>query len=247
MKKVTSLLLALALVLTAGACGKASKEEGEGGSASSSSVDSQSQSQEDRETSSGSGQGAEGGEAGWDAGYGLQVVSLEPYSGLFVEDGSDETVSDICAIRVKNTGEETVQYAHLTMTLGETVYEFDLSTLPPAREVQLLDLNRQAVPESTEGISLAVADYAAFSKEPSMNEEVLEISAQDTAITITNRSDQDMSQVYVYYKLDYGGFYLGGITYRVGASELAAGASTTCYAGHYTSDECSLMFTTYVY
>lgn len=245
MKKVTSILLALALLLTAGACGKDSKEEGTSASASSSA----SQSQEDGATSASSGQETDGGgeEEGWNAGNGLQVISLDSYSGLFVEDGSDETVSDICGIRVKNMAEETVQYAHLTMTTGEVTYEFDLSTLPPAREVQLLDLNRQAPPESTDNLSLAVSEYAAFSEEPSMNEDVLEITAQDTAITITNRSDQDMSQVYVYYKLDYGDFYLGGITYRVGASDLAAGESTTCYAGHYTSDECSLMFTTYVY
>ncbi len=245
MKKVTSILLALALLLTAGACGKDSKEE-EGISASFSS--SASQSQGDAATSASSGRETDGGEEeGWDAGHDLQVISLDSYSGLFVEDGSDETVSDICAIRVKNMAEETVQYAHLTLTAGEVTYEFDLSTLPPAREVQLLDLNRQAPPESTDNLALAVSEYAAFSEEPSMNEDVLEVTAQDTAITITNRSDQDMSQVYVYYKLDYGDFYLGGITYRVGASNLAAGESTTCYAGHYTSDECSLMFTTYVY
>lgn len=45
----------------------------------------------------------------------LEIVSTGRYAGLFVEDGSDETVSDVFCIRVKNTGSTGVQYAHITL------------------------------------------------------------------------------------------------------------------------------------
>ena len=56
----------------------------------------------------------------------LEIVSTGRYAGLFVEDGSDETVSDVFCIRVKNTGSTGVQYAHITLTRGGECYEFDI-------------------------------------------------------------------------------------------------------------------------
>lgn len=61
---------------------------------------------------------------GMDIGNGLQLVSTGRYAGLFVEDGSDKTVSDVFCIRVKNTGSSDVQYAHITLTRGSECYEF---------------------------------------------------------------------------------------------------------------------------
>lgn len=189
-----------------------------------------------------SGSAAKNGNA---AEYGLEIVSIGKYAGLFVEDGTDETVSDVCAVTVRNSAEKTVQYAHLTLTIGAAAYEFDVTTLPPNAEIQLLELSRQPAPESADGYSADVTMYTAFEIEPGMNSDALEITTQDTAITIKNITDQDMGQIYVYYKVAYGELYLGGITYRVGVGSLAAGESTTCYAGHYSTDYCKLMFATY--
>ncbi len=177
--------------------------------------------------------------------YGLEIKGINKYAGLFVEDGTDETVSDVCAVTVRNNAEKTVQYAHLTLSIGEGTYEFDVTTLPPNAEVQLLELTRQPMPESTDGYTALVTMYAAFDAEPGMNADALEITTQDTAITIKNITDADMGQIYVYYKAAYGDLYLGGITYRVGVGSLAAGQSTTCYAGHYSTEYCKLMFATY--
>lgn len=177
--------------------------------------------------------------------YGLEIKGINKYAGLFVEDGTDETVSDVCAVTVRNNAEKTVQYAHLTLTIGEGTYEFDVTTLPPNAEVQLLELSRQPMPESTDGYTALVTMYAAFDAEPGMNADALEITTQDTAITIKNITDADMGQIYVYYKAAYGDLYLGGITYRVGVGSLAAGQSTTCYAGHYSTEYSKLMFATY--
>lgn len=181
----------------------------------------------------------------WDAGSGLKVVSVGKYAGYYVEDGSDETVSDVCAITVENTSDKTVQYANLAVIVAGETYEFDVTTLPAGARAQLLELNRKAAPETTSGLSAVTVMYGAFEEEPSLNSDVLEITGEDTAITVTNISDKDLGQIYVYYKVAYDNLYIGGITYRVGISSLAAGQSATCYAGHYTVDYASIMFTTY--
>lgn len=178
---------------------------------------------------------------------GLEITSVGRYAGNFVEDGSDDIVSDVCAITVRNNAENTVQYAEISMNIGGESYCFKLSTLPQGKSVQLLELSRQPLPESTDGLTASLTSFAPFDAEPSLCEDVISIDAQDTAITITNVSGSDITgQIYVYYKSAYGDLYIGGITYRTGVSGLAAGESTTLYASHYSTAYSKIMFVTYV-
>lgn len=180
-------------------------------------------------------------------GEGIELQALSGYQGPYVEDGTDDIVSDVLAITVRNDGDKTVQYAHIILTQGETAYEFDVTTLPVGASAQLLELSRQPMPDNTDGMTAQVTACAVFDTEPTMCEDVFQIETQDTAITITNNSGSDITgQIYVYYKIAYGDLYMGGITYRVGTAGLKAGESTTCYAGHFSTDCSKLMFVTYV-
>ena len=180
-------------------------------------------------------------------GEGIELQALSSYQGPYVEDGTDDIVSDVLAITVRNDGDKTVQYAHIILTQGETAYEFNVTTLPVGASAQLLELSRQPMPDNTDGMTAQVTSCAVFDTEPTMCEDVFQIETQDTAITITNNSGSDITgQIYVYYKIAYGDLYMGGITYRVGTAGLKAGESTTCYAGHFSTDYSKLMFVTYV-
>lgn len=192
---------------------------------------------------------AEGEESGLDLpiGNGLVITDLCGYSGQFIEDGTDELVSNIAAIMLRNDGEQTVQYAHIKTVINGADYEFDISTLPVGAEMLALDINREALPNEIESLTAELTSYAPFETEPSMCEDSIAIETQDTAITITNISDTDIAgDIYIYYKSAYNDLYMGGITYRVSASGLAAGESKTCYAGHFYSDYSKLMFVSYV-
>ena len=71
-------------------------------------------------------------------GSGLSLMGASRYAGAFVEDGTDDIVSDVLAITVRNDGDKTVQYAHIILMQGETAYEFDVTTLPVGASAQLL-------------------------------------------------------------------------------------------------------------
>ena len=177
----------------------------------------------------------------------LVLMDVSRYAGAFVEDGTDETVSDVMAITVRNDGDKTVQYVHLSLSQNDNVYEFDLTTLPPGGIVQLLELSRQPVPESTEGMTARVTNLAVFDEEPSMYADIFEIETQDMSLTITNKTEHDITgQIYIYYKIAYDELYMGGITYRAGANGLQAGETTACYAGHFSEKYSKIMFVTYV-
>ena len=101
---------------------------------------------------------------GVDIGNDLEIVSTGRYAGLFVEDGSDKTVSDVFCIRVKNTGSSDVQYAHITLSRGSESYEFDISTLPAGETLQALEVSGQTMPEKPAELTAAVTTYAPFTE-----------------------------------------------------------------------------------
>lgn len=186
--KCTALLLALALVLACAGCGKKRPAQPDeyGLAPEPSKLD------------------------GVAIGNDLEIVSTGRYAGLFVEDGTDETVSDVFCIRVKNTGEQDVQYAHITLSRSGESYAFDISTLPAGQTVQALELSRQALPEKPEELTAAVSLYAVFSEPLSLQEDLFDITTEQNTITVTNRGDSAVSQVYVYYKNASGDLLLGG-------------------------------------
>ena len=65
-------------------------------------------------------------------------------------------------------------------------------------------------------------------------------------ITVTNNSGAAAAQVYVYYKNVSGDMLLGGITYRAGVKDLAAGESQSSYTSHFHEGASALLFVTYV-
>lgn len=182
---------------------------------------------------------------GTDIGDDLQLVSTGRYAGLFVEDGSDKTVSDVFCIRVKNTGSSNVQYAHITLARGDERYEFDISTLPAGQTLQALELSAQTMPEKPEELTATVTTYAAFTEPLSMHDDLFTVTTSDNTITVTNNSGSDAAQVYVYYKNASGDMLLGGITYRAGVKNLAAGESQSCYTSHFVQGTSKLLFVTY--
>lgn len=182
---------------------------------------------------------------GTDIGNDLQIVSTGRYAGQFVEDGSDKTVSDVFCIRVKNTGSSDVQYAHITLSRGDERYEFDISTLPAGQTLQALELSAQTMPEKPQELTAAVTTYAPFTEPLSMHDDLFTVTTSDSSITVTNHSDSDVAQVYVYYKNASGDLLLGGITYRAGLTDLAAGESRSCYTSHFVDGTSKLLFVTY--
>ena len=54
-------------------------------------------------------------ETGLDAGCSIEVTEVSSYSGPYMEDASDQEVSDVLMIKVRNTGEEAIQYAEVTL------------------------------------------------------------------------------------------------------------------------------------
>ncbi len=157
-------------------------------------------------------------EQGINLGYGLQVTDIGSYTGMYMEDGTDEIVSGVLMLVVENTGEKDIQYAEITMDFGAQQAEFALTTLPVGARVVLLEKNRmQWADTMDDGTVLPMADNVAYFQEPiSTMEEKLKIGIMDGAINVTNISGEDIpGTISVYYKNAAADIYYGGITYRI--------------------------------
>ena len=151
-------------------------------------------------------------------GYGLQVTDMGGYTGMYMEDGTDEIVSGVLMLVVENTGEQDIQYAEITMDFADQQAQFSLTTLPVGAKMVLLEKNRMQWETSMDdGSVLPMVDNVAFFQEPiSTMEDKLKIGIMDGAINVTNISGEDIpGTIAVYYKNAAADIYYGGITYRI--------------------------------
>lgn len=180
--------------------------------------------------------------------YGLKVTDLGGYTGMYMEDGTNEIVSGVLMLLVENTGEEDIQYAEITMDFADQQAQFSLTTLPVGAKVVLLEKNRLQWQENMDdGTVLPMVDNVAYFQEPiSTMEEKLKIGIVDGAINVTNISGEDIpGTISVYYKNAASDIYYGGITYRIQIQGgLKAGEIRQVMTNHASDTGSKIMFVT---
>ena len=94
----------------------------------------------------------------------VTVEKVGRYAGIFVEDGSDEIVSDVFAITVVNNSDKMLQYAQVVITCGGEEYTFDMSTIPAGARAQVLEKNKKGVIQVRTAHSLNPVPFIIYSK-----------------------------------------------------------------------------------
>lgn len=176
----------------------------------------------------------------------VTVEKVGRYAGIFMEDGSDEIVSDVFAITVVNNSDKMLQYAQVVITCGGEDYVFDMSTIPAGARAQVLEKEKKTVPKDLSGAQTVLNTITEFQEEPSLYPQVFEITALSHSIDIKNISKNNIDgDIYVYYKTKVSDLYMGGITYRAKVSDLASGEEKSAYAGHFYENDSEILFVTY--
>ena len=179
-------------------------------------------------------------------GSNIYVTGYLSYTGAFMEDRTDEVVSDVLGIRVTNAGEEYVQAMDITLTGGDMTGQFSLSTLFPGETVVVLEKNRMSYTDAPEFTGFETSYVALFDGHPGMAEDKIKIQCLDGVINITNITDEDITgDILVYYKNYIDGIYYGGITYRLRVEGgLKAGEIRQGSAAHFNTSNSTVVFAT---
>lgn len=177
-----------------------------------------------------------------DLGEGLVIQHIGSYAGMYMEDGTNEPVTDVMMLILENTAEADLQLARIYMEYSTFTAEFEVTNLPAGEKVVLLEKNRhEATAENHQGIEVKNVIY--FPEAMSLQEERIKIEGHDGTLEVTNISGADIpGDIYFYYKHSASDLLYGGITYRVALrGGLKAGQSNMVIAGHYTPDTCRLL------
>lgn len=162
----------------------------------------------------------------------LQVTSLIQFTGPNM-DAENADGEDIAGLQVRNISEQYLEEAEIKVKMdGETEYSFLVKDLPAGSETVAFDLTGQ----SYDGQAVCQEiECTAQMSDISMREDAVQISTDGSKLIITNITEQQIDNAVVTYRCMTGDSYIGGISYEITVSGLAAGASF-----EYEDSECLL-------
>ena len=175
-------------------------------------------------------------------GCGLQITDAGSYTGLYMEDGSNEIVSDVMMVVVHNSGEQDIQLANIVAVCGDAEYRFSLTNLAAGERAVLLDLDRKG--SGSDILDSAVLSECVLFEQPmDLLEDTIQISGLEGMLNVKNISDADIDgDIFIYYKYAAQDIYYGGITFRVRIEGgLKAGELRQIPAGHYSPESCAIV------
>lgn len=181
-----------------------------------------------------------------DLGNGLVIADIGSYTGMYMEDGTDEIVSGVLMMVVTNNADAPLQYAEISLPVGGETASFALSTLPVGESVVVLEQKRMPYDKNMDYTNATAQNVVWFTEALSLCEDRIQIQSLDGALNITNISGADIDgEIIIYYKNSSADMLYGGITYRVRIAEgLAAGEIKQIISDHYSSGGSTIMFVT---
>lgn len=176
----------------------------------------------------------------------LKIVQIGEYNGPYLEDGSNEEVSDVQMIVLENTAEQDLQYAEVILEYENVIAEYAVTNLPAGQKALILEKNRMEFTKKS--LKKAVLTNVVFLEEMPLYEDIFEINGLDGVINVKNISNNDISgDIYIYYKNIGEEMYLGGITYRVKIEAgLKSGEIRQLGASHFNAQNCEILMISYV-
>lgn len=166
-------------------------------------------------------------------GTNLVVYTVAGFDGIFLEDGSDEAVSNITAMLVENTGSTGIEYAMITAVREGTTLEFEASAIPGGAAVLIQEKHKTPYQEGEyRSCGADVAELGDFT----MSQDLVALDEnEDGSLSVTNLTGQAIPCVRIFYKsyMDEESVYVGGITYNAKLTDLEPGECRTVAPSHY--------------
>lgn len=152
----------------------------------------------------------------------------------------------VLSVFVRNTSEEDIEYALLSVMTGDGRAEFPITTLTAGANAILRCKNGYTFKEDAVYYSWKIENKAVFTKDLTCYPDVFEISGTDGFISVKNISDKDIEgRIYIYYKNVTDGVYDDGVTYRALVDGLKKGETTQVQTLHYLKDSSRILFVDY--
>lgn len=167
-------------------------------------------------------------------GSSLVIHKVDSYNGVFLEDGSDRSVSGICTLVLTNSGSTDVEYADISLVQGKRTLLFKATVLRAGCTVVVQEASAALYEEGA--YTSCTADVAEVAKLEMSSDKVQILENADGSLTVTNLTNQAIGGIRIFYKfcLTKGSVYVGGITYTAKVENLAPGGTQTVFPNHFS-------------
>lgn len=182
-------------------------------------------------------EGGEAADSGIDFPYtsedgNLQIMSLIQFTGPNV-DAENADGEDIAGLQIRNISDRYLDEAEIKVRIDdETEYSFLVQDLPAGSETVAFELAGQSY--NGQAVCLEI-ECTAQMTDTSIREDAVQITTDGSKLIITNIAGQQIDNAVVIYRCTTGDSYIGGISYEIPVSGLAAGESL-----EYEDSECLL-------
>lgn len=156
---------------------------------------------------------------------GLKLENLFQFSGLNPDAGNQEG-TDIATVLLKNTSGSYLVKADLTVTLADgKKLTFTVTDLPPGQSAMAFSKENASIGASAacSAVSCSTTFEPGLVPVPAQ----VSVSINGTAVTLTNQTDQALSNLVVYCRCPLGEEYFGGITYQYEVKNLPPRGTVT--------------------
>lgn len=167
-------------------------------------------------------------------GTGLIIEEIRSYDGIYVEDGTNQKITGVAMILLRNLGKNDVDLADITLHYGEFTREFRVTSLPKGMSVVVQEKNRNPVAagkleKCTANVINAVKDFQLSPSQISITENA------DNSLVIKNLTSKDLPSIRLFYKyfMEEEQLLVGGVTFSANVTDLKAGQSKTIKPTHY--------------
>ena len=168
-------------------------------------------------------------------GYQLRIERLAPYTGMYVEDGTNANVEGVAMLMVRNMSDYPIEYTQIAVQYGAESLLFDISALPKGERMVVQEKDGKSVPAGPAYSAKALVVRRANLE--MSRDRVQVVDNGDNTLTIRNLTDEAIPAVRVFYKyyMKDENVFVGGIAFTVRVTALDAHGSVTIQPSHYTS------------
>lgn len=166
-------------------------------------------------------------------GTSLTAERTAVYDGPFLEDGSNDEVSGIVALVLRNGGTQPISKAEVVLQQGDRRLVFRADTVPPGESVLVLEHNRSPYRQLPCSACYGYATYDNLSARIPKGVSVSESGIN--GVTLWNTTDSVLEDLWVYHKgwLEMPGILVGGITHKTHIDIIEPGEGVQIFPEYY--------------
>ncbi|MGN0477914.1 MAG: hypothetical protein ACI4GO_00620 [Hominenteromicrobium sp.] len=166
----------------------------------------------------------------------IEICSLLEAS-IANPDAGGETAENIAGLELKNTTGMFISFASFEAALSDGItFRFEIHDLPADGTMTAFDINNSVYDRSVPCDSVTCTGLQTVSDDRLLMDDSISVSAEGTAVTLTNTTDTDLGPLTVICLCSLNGSYFGGTSYSYPVDAVPAGESVTlqaaeCYLG----------------